>query len=128
MFFLLRKSSCERKKKKIQNSQWLFILFSVFPQEVDVSINGVLPIAYTTKGLTMQPNVQCLNDPKPYKEGAGSFKLLPSNNSSSGGAGGSGGSNSTKNDAGSLTTMTSSHSKTLWVGGLGVVVAAIMSV
>ncbi|KAI8597508.1 carbohydrate esterase family 4 protein [Dissophora ornata] len=51
----------------------------LFAQEVDVSINGILPIAYSTKGLIMQPIAQCLNDPNPYKEGTGTFKLLPSN-------------------------------------------------
>jgi hypothetical protein len=54
----------------------------LFPQEVDVAINGVLPIAYTTKGLTMMPIAQCLNDPKPYKEGAGTF-VIPANNATS---------------------------------------------
>ncbi|KAG0265076.1 chitin deacetylase [Mortierella polycephala] len=53
----------------------------LFPQEVDVSINGILPIAYATKGLVMEPIAQCLNDGKPYKEGAGTFKLLPGSNS-----------------------------------------------
>ncbi|KAI7820110.1 hypothetical protein BC939DRAFT_479065 [Gamsiella multidivaricata] len=52
----------------------------LFPQEVDVSVNGILPIAYATKNLVMQPIAQCLSDGKPYKEGAGTFQLLPSNN------------------------------------------------
>ncbi|GJJ77856.1 peptidoglycan-N-acetylglucosamine deacetylase [Entomortierella parvispora] len=47
----------------------------LFPQEVDVAINGVLPIAYQTKTLSMQPIAQCLSDAKPYKEGAGTFVL-----------------------------------------------------
>ena len=47
----------------------------LFPQEVDVAINGVLPIAYQTKTLSMQPIAQCLGDAKPYKEGAGTFVL-----------------------------------------------------
>ncbi|KAG0370648.1 hypothetical protein BC939DRAFT_503791 [Gamsiella multidivaricata] len=56
----------------------------LFPQEVNVSVNGILPIAYATKNLIMQPIVQCLNDGKPYKEGAGTFKLLSNNNTSGG--------------------------------------------
>ncbi|GJJ70978.1 peptidoglycan-N-acetylglucosamine deacetylase [Entomortierella parvispora] len=97
----------------------------LFPQEVDVSINGVLPIAYTTKGLTMEPIAQCLSDPKPYKEGAGSFKLSSSSNSST--VGGASGNNTKSGASGALTT-TATQSKTLWVGGLGVVVAVIMSI
>ncbi|KAF9906680.1 chitin deacetylase [Linnemannia zychae] len=65
----------------------------LFPQEVDVAINGVLPVAYATKGLVMQPIAQCLNDGKPYKEGAGTFKLLP------GGGGGNGTGSGDKNNA-----------------------------
>ncbi|KAF9921011.1 chitin deacetylase [Linnemannia zychae] len=49
----------------------------LFPEEVNVSISGVLPVAYATKGLVMQPIAQCVNDAKPYKEGLGTFKLLP---------------------------------------------------
>ncbi|KAF9909257.1 chitin deacetylase [Linnemannia zychae] len=48
----------------------------LFPEEVDVSVNGILPIAYATKNLVMQPIPQCLGDAKPYLEGAGSFKLI----------------------------------------------------
>ncbi|KAF9354143.1 chitin deacetylase [Mortierella sp. AD094] len=47
----------------------------LFPQEVDVSTTGILPVAYTTNGLVIQPIAQCLNDGKPYKEGAGTFQL-----------------------------------------------------
>ncbi|KAG0004109.1 chitin deacetylase [Modicella reniformis] len=56
----------------------------LFAQEVDVSINGILPIAYTTKGLVMEPIAQCLGDGKPYKEGAGTFKLPAGSNSTTG--------------------------------------------
>ncbi|KAF9941461.1 hypothetical protein BGZ67_005043 [Mortierella alpina] len=49
----------------------------VLPAEVNVAVNGTLPIAYATKSLTMEPIAQCLNDGKPYKEGAGTFKLFP---------------------------------------------------
>ncbi|KAG0229163.1 chitin deacetylase [Actinomortierella wolfii] len=45
----------------------------LFPQEVDVAIKGILPVAFATKGLTIQPIAQCLGDAKPYKEGAGTF-------------------------------------------------------
>ncbi len=53
-------------------------------EEVDVSLNGILPIAYATKSLTMEPIAQCLNDGKPYKEGAGTFKLLSSSSGTNG--------------------------------------------
>jgi hypothetical protein len=60
------------------------LLSIVFPEEVDVAINGILPVAYETKGLVMQPIAQCLNDGKPYKEGAGTFKLLPNGKNNNG--------------------------------------------
>ncbi|KAG0270884.1 chitin deacetylase [Linnemannia exigua] len=59
----------------------------LFPEEVNVSINGVLPVAYSTKRLVMQPIAQCLNDGKPYKEGAGAFKLLPGGSGNGAGSG-----------------------------------------
>ncbi|KAF9361634.1 chitin deacetylase [Mortierella sp. NVP85] len=64
---------------KIQGMATGFIVLQhdLFKEEVDVAINGILPVAYETKGLVMQPIAQCLNDGKPYKEGAGTFKLLP---------------------------------------------------
>ncbi|KAF9433639.1 chitin deacetylase [Entomortierella beljakovae] len=52
----------------------------LFPEEVDVSINGILPVAFQTKDLVIQPIAQCLDDPHPYKEGAGTFVFPPSNN------------------------------------------------
>ncbi|KAF9161448.1 chitin deacetylase [Actinomortierella ambigua] len=59
----------------------------LFPEEVNVSVNGILPIAFQTKGLTMQPIPQCIGDAKPYKEGAGTFKFVGTpNNTSSGGS------------------------------------------
>ncbi|KAF9152893.1 chitin deacetylase [Linnemannia schmuckeri] len=62
----------------------------LFPEEVNVSISGILPIAYATKNLVMQPIPQCLGDAKPYLEGAGSFKLIgnAASNSTTGGASG----------------------------------------
>ncbi|KAG0197595.1 chitin deacetylase [Mortierella sp. GBA30] len=67
----------------------------LLPAEVNVSVSGILPIAYATKGLVMQPIAQCLNDAKPYKEGAGSFQLLPSGTtgSTNGTTGGNNGTN-----------------------------------
>ncbi|KAF9572060.1 chitin deacetylase [Mortierella alpina] len=61
----------------------------VLPEEVDVAVNGILPVAYATKGLTMEPIAQCLNDGKPYKEGAGTFKLLPASGGANNGTNGS---------------------------------------
>ncbi|KAF9137250.1 chitin deacetylase [Mortierella sp. GBA39] len=84
----------------------------LFPAEVNVSINGVLPVAYATKGLLMQPIAQCLNDGKPYKEGAGTFKLLP---------GGGGGANGTSPDKNSATGFGGAR------GGHGVAVASAVT-
>ncbi|KAF9324095.1 chitin deacetylase [Linnemannia elongata] len=47
----------------------------LFPAEVNVSINGILPIAFADKSLKMMPIARCLGDAKPYKEGAGTFSL-----------------------------------------------------
>lgn len=47
----------------------------VFPQEVDVSVTGVLPLAFADKTLVMEPIAKCIGDGKPYKEGAGTFVL-----------------------------------------------------
>ncbi|KAF9909256.1 chitin deacetylase [Linnemannia zychae] len=46
----------------------------LWPQEVDVALNGILPLAYATKGLTMMPVAKCLGDATPYLEGAGTFQ------------------------------------------------------
>ncbi|KAF9586052.1 chitin deacetylase [Lunasporangiospora selenospora] len=69
---------------KIPTMETGFIVLQhdVFRQQVDVALNGILPIAYATKGLTMQPIAQCLNDGKPYKEGSGTFQLGSGNNQS----------------------------------------------
>ncbi|KAG0197699.1 chitin deacetylase [Mortierella sp. NVP41] len=65
----------------------------LLPEEVDVSVNGILPVAYTTKNLVMQPIPQCLGDGKPYLEGAGTFKLIAdASNSTTGSNAGSNGS------------------------------------
>ncbi|KAG0224186.1 hypothetical protein B0O80DRAFT_483996 [Mortierella sp. GBAus27b] len=56
----------------------------LYPQEVNVSISGILPIAYSTKGLVMQPIAQCIGDAKPYKEGAGTFVIPAGSTPSSG--------------------------------------------
>ncbi|KAF9215104.1 chitin deacetylase [Podila verticillata] len=47
----------------------------LFPAEVNVSITGILPLAYADTSLTMMPIARCLGDAKPYKEGAGTFVL-----------------------------------------------------
>jgi len=46
----------------------------LWPQEVDVALNGILPAAYATKGLTMMPVAKCIGDSAPYLEGAGTFQ------------------------------------------------------
>jgi hypothetical protein len=67
---------------------FIVLQHDLFPEEVDVALNGILPIAYATKSLTMQPIPQCLGDSKPYLEGAGSFKFIgDANNSTTGGSG-----------------------------------------
>lgn len=95
------------------------IYVTVFPQEVDVAVNGILPVAYATKGLVMQPIVQCLGDGKPYKEGAGSFVLIPDNSTNSGGntAGG-------KGNAGTALAVGSST----WIVGTSIALAAVAGV
>ncbi|KAF8926739.1 hypothetical protein EDD21DRAFT_174662 [Dissophora ornata] len=56
----------------------------LFPQEVDVAITGILPLAYADKTLIMEPIAKCIGDATPYKEGAGTFVLgAPANNSTS---------------------------------------------
>ncbi|KAG9061353.1 chitin deacetylase [Linnemannia hyalina] len=45
----------------------------LWPQEVDVALNGILPVAYATTGLTMMPVAKCIGDSTPYLEGAGTF-------------------------------------------------------
>ncbi|CAO3572023.1 unnamed protein product [Mortierella alpina] len=71
---------------KIPTVQTGFIVLQhdIFPEEVDVALNGILPVAYSSKGLSMQPIPQCLKDAKPYKEGAGTFKLVSNGTSGSG--------------------------------------------
>ncbi|KAF9354144.1 chitin deacetylase [Mortierella sp. AD094] len=57
----------------------------LFPQEVNVSITGILPLAYQDKSLIIEPIAKCIGDGKPYKEGAGTFVLgAPANNQSTG--------------------------------------------
>ena len=47
----------------------------MLPAEVNVSVTGILPIAYGTSGLNIVPIAQCKGDATPYKEGAGTFVL-----------------------------------------------------
>ncbi|GJJ70977.1 peptidoglycan-N-acetylglucosamine deacetylase [Entomortierella parvispora] len=62
---------------KIPTMQTGFIVLEhdLLPAEVNVSITGILPIAYGTPGLTIVPIAQCRGDAAPYKEGAGTFVL-----------------------------------------------------
>ncbi|KAK3838148.1 MAG: family 4 carbohydrate esterase [Linnemannia gamsii] len=64
----------------------------LFPAEVNVSIDGILPIAFADKALKMMPIARCLGDAKPYKEGAGTFSLAgsPASSTTSAAAGHSG--------------------------------------
>ncbi|KAF8982459.1 chitin deacetylase [Entomortierella lignicola] len=57
----------------------------LFPQEVNVSITGILPIAYGDKSLVIEPIAKCIGDATPYKEGAGTFVIgAPANNQTTG--------------------------------------------
>jgi len=67
-----------------------FSFFLVFPAEVNVSINGILPLAYADTALTMMPIAKCIGDATPYKEGAGTFVLGSPAAAPSAGASGSG--------------------------------------
>ncbi|KAG0033531.1 chitin deacetylase [Podila clonocystis] len=39
------------------------------------AVDGILPIAYNTTDLVIQPIADCLGDGKPYRKGAGTFNL-----------------------------------------------------
>ncbi|KAF9335933.1 chitin deacetylase [Podila minutissima] len=54
---------------------FIVLKHDLFPQEVAVSVNGVLPLAFADKSLVMEPIAKCIGDGKPYKEGAGTFVL-----------------------------------------------------
>ena len=47
-------------------------------------IDVVLLEAHVTKGLLIKLKALCLNDGKPYREGAGTSKLMPGNEGSNG--------------------------------------------
>ena len=54
----------------------------MYSAEVNVSISGILPLAYAAKTLVVEPIAKCIGDATPYKEGAGTFVLgAPANNS-----------------------------------------------
>ncbi|KAF9906681.1 chitin deacetylase [Linnemannia zychae] len=80
----------------------------LFPAEVNVSIDGILPIAFADKALKMMPIARCLGDAKPYKEGAGTFSLngapAASSSTTSGAAAGHTGSAGTATSAGASTS------------------------
>ncbi|KAG0051690.1 chitin deacetylase [Gryganskiella cystojenkinii] len=73
----------------------------LFSAEVNVSISGILPLAYADKALTMEPIAKCVGDGKPYKEGAGTFVLGPvtSGSTTPTGANGASPSNAGKSNA-----------------------------
>ncbi|KAG0089507.1 chitin deacetylase [Podila epicladia] len=54
---------------------FIVLQHDLFKEEVDVAVDGILPIAYNTTDLVMQPIADCLGDSEPYKEGPGTFKL-----------------------------------------------------
>ncbi|KAF9979108.1 chitin deacetylase [Actinomortierella ambigua] len=57
------------------NNGFIVLEHDLFPQEVDVTINNILPMAYNTTGLTIEPVAKCIGDATPYKEGAGTFQI-----------------------------------------------------
>ncbi|KAG0350872.1 hypothetical protein BC939DRAFT_458361 [Gamsiella multidivaricata] len=67
----------------------------LFPQEVNVSITGILPLAYADKSLIIEPIAKCVGDAKPYKEGAGTFVLGGSASNTTATVSGSSGSSGT---------------------------------
>ncbi|KAF8931646.1 chitin deacetylase [Haplosporangium gracile] len=81
----------------------------LFPAEVNVSIDGILPIAYADKSLKMMPIARCMGDAKPYKEGAGTFSLAGSPAAAA---------------SSSVSTASGTHSSTAAVGGSTATVAA----
>ncbi|KAG0276157.1 chitin deacetylase [Linnemannia exigua] len=60
-------------KVPTMSTGFIVLEHDLWPQEVDVALTGILPIAYATKGLTMMPVAKCLGDATPYLEGAGTF-------------------------------------------------------
>jgi len=78
----------------------------------------------------MEPIAQCLNDGKPYKEGAGTFKLLaPSSNGTAGTNGtlvppaAAGDGKKTSAAAGSVFVTNASA----WMAGVGMAITAMVS-
>ncbi|KAF9586621.1 chitin deacetylase [Lunasporangiospora selenospora] len=92
------------------NTGFIVLEHDLFPQEVNVSIDGILPLAYANKALVMEPIAKCIGDAKPYKEGAGTFVI--GNNSTSGNS--TSGSSQTASGSHSSTTASSAISK---IGG-----------
>lgn len=88
----------------------------MFPAEVNVSITGILPLAYADTSLTMMPIARCLGDAKPYKEGAGTFVLgnvtVPT---TTGTAGGSTPTGSSKGS--SALSLYAPGAETIWTAG-----------
>ncbi|KAF9962967.1 chitin deacetylase [Mortierella alpina] len=114
----------------IPNMKTGFIVLEhdVLPEEVDVAVKGILPIAYAAKGLTMEPIAQCLNDGKPYKEGAGTFKLLPPSSTGTNGTTGPSvvggdGKNTTSAAVGSVLATNAPA----WMAGVSIAIAAMFS-
>ncbi|KAK3808455.1 MAG: carbohydrate esterase family 4 protein [Benniella sp.] len=114
------------------NTGFIVLEHDLFPQEVDVSINGILPVAYATKGLTMQPIAQCLGDGKPYKEGAGTFQLgsAPTNSTGSGNSTNTPTVGSSGSSSGSKTSNSASVivSASTIMTGAGLAISAVVAV
>jgi hypothetical protein len=90
---------------------FIVLQHDLFPEQVDVALNGILPVAYATKGLVMQSINQCLGDGKPYREGAGTFKLLgDASNPATGGSATGGSGSGAGSGAGNSTTAGSNGS------------------
>ncbi|KAG0046729.1 chitin deacetylase [Gryganskiella cystojenkinii] len=103
----------------------------LFPQEVDVSTTGILPLAYQDKALTIVPIAQCKQDATPYKEGAGTFVLQgPALPQSSGGSGAapSGGASTTAPAPGGPTVIGRNGAGTVAVSASLSAVAAALAV
>ncbi|KAF9333680.1 chitin deacetylase [Podila minutissima] len=52
---------------------FIVLQHDLFKEEVDVAVDGILPIAYNSTNLVMQPIADCLGDSMPHKEDPENF-------------------------------------------------------